>query len=131
MFPPLSFLELRSKKAKEELLAKRVELMKSDRKARAMASRTKDNFRGYNGIPVIDQPKKRLSKGERSEEQQTSNTYDDNDDDGDNYDYEGTDSESEEQIIPVKPPSRPGSSNKVESKPKKNPVLQQGPLHHH
>ncbi len=118
MFPPLSFLELRSKKAKEELLAKRVEL-KSDRKARAMASRTKDNFRGYNGIPVIDQPKKRLSKGERSEEQQTSNTYDDNDDDGDNYDYEGTDSESEEQIIPVKPPSRPGSSNKVESKPKK------------
>ncbi|KAL0154710.1 hypothetical protein M9458_048973, partial [Cirrhinus mrigala] len=112
---------IQSKKAKEELLAKRVEL-KSDRKARAMASRTKDNFRGYNGIPVIDQPKKRRSKGESSEEQQTSNTYyddDDDDDDGDNYEYEGTDSESEEPSIPVKPQSRPESSNRVDSKPKK------------
>uniref|UniRef100_A0AAV2L742 Protein SPT2 homolog n=1 Tax=Knipowitschia caucasica TaxID=637954 RepID=A0AAV2L742_KNICA len=35
------------KKQKEELLAKRVE-KKTDRKARAMASRTKDNFHGYN-----------------------------------------------------------------------------------
>uniref|UniRef100_A0A8C1IEX7 Protein SPT2 homolog n=2 Tax=Cyprinus carpio TaxID=7962 RepID=A0A8C1IEX7_CYPCA len=110
--------EIQSKKAKEDLLAKRVAL-KSDRKARAMASRTKDNFRGYNGIPVIDQPKKRRSKGERSDEQQTSNA-DDDDDDGDNYDYEGTDSESEEQSMPVKPPSRPESSKKVDSKPKKH-----------
>lgn len=47
-------------KKKEGLLAKRVEL-KSDRKARAMASRTKDNFRGYNGIPVVEEPKKRRS----------------------------------------------------------------------
>ncbi|XP_016325074.1 protein SPT2 homolog [Sinocyclocheilus anshuiensis] len=114
--------ELQSKKAKEDLLAKRVEL-KSDRKARAMASRTKDNFRGYNGVPVIDQPKKRRSKGERSEEQQTSNTYDDDDeddddDDGDNYGYEGNYSESEEQSMPVKPPSLPESSSKVDSKPK-------------
>lgn len=118
MFLSLSFLEIQSKKAKEDLLAKRVAL-KSDRKARAMASRTKDNFRGYNGIPVIDQPKKRRSKGERSDEQQTSNA-DDDDDDGDNYDYEGTDSESEEQSMPVKPPSRPESSKKVDSKPKKH-----------
>ncbi len=55
------------KKQKEELLAKRVEL-KSDRKARAMASRTKDNFRGYNGIPVVETPKKRRSKLEMQEE---------------------------------------------------------------
>ncbi|XP_016341752.1 protein SPT2 homolog isoform X3 [Sinocyclocheilus anshuiensis] len=110
--------ELQSKKAKEELLAKRVEL-KSDRKARAMASRTKDNFRGYNGIPVIDQPKKRSSKGDTTEEQQSLNSYDD-DDDGDNYGCEGTDSESEEQIMPVKPPFQAESSNKVDSKPKKN-----------
>ncbi|KAK2867493.1 hypothetical protein QQF64_023196 [Cirrhinus molitorella] len=110
---------LKCKKEKEELLAKRVEL-KSDRRARAMASRTKDNFRGYNGIPVIDQPKKRRSRGERSDEQQTSNMYDE--DDGDNYEYEGTDSESEEQSMPVKPQSRPESSNRVESKPKKPSV---------
>ncbi|XP_042571636.1 protein SPT2 homolog isoform X1 [Cyprinus carpio] len=108
--------EIQSKKAKEELLAKRVEL-KSDRKARAMASRTKDNFRGYNGIPVIDQPNKRRSKGDGSEEQQSLNTYDD--DDGYNYDCEGTDSESEEQSMPVKPQSRAETSNKVDSKPKK------------
>ncbi|XP_052399403.1 protein SPT2 homolog isoform X2 [Carassius gibelio] len=108
--------ELQSKKAKEELLAKRVEL-KSDRKARAMASRTKDNFRGYNGIPVIDQPKSRRSKGDRSEEQESLNPYDE-DDDGDNYYCEGTDSESEEQGMPVKPPSR-AESSKFDSKPKK------------
>lgn len=125
-----SFLEIQNKKAKEELLAKRVEL-KSDRKARAMASRTKDNFKGYNGVPIIDQPKKRQSKGDRSEEQDRSNTYDD-DDDVDNYDYEGTDSESDEheQSRPVKPPpqsqSRAEFSNKADSKPKKR-VLQLGP----
>ncbi|CAM4735188.1 unnamed protein product [Leuciscus chuanchicus] len=118
--------EIQNKKAKEELLAKRVEL-KSDRKARAMASRTKDNFKGYNGVPVTDQPKKRQSKGDRSEEQDRSNTYDDDDDDVDNYDYEGTDSESDEheQSRPVKPPPPPQSqsraefSNKADSKPKK------------
>ncbi|NXL91817.1 SPT2 protein, partial [Alectura lathami] len=49
---------LEEKKKKEDLLAKRIEL-KHDRKARAMASRTKDNFYGYNGIPVEEKPKKR------------------------------------------------------------------------
>ncbi|XP_051545209.1 protein SPT2 homolog isoform X1 [Myxocyprinus asiaticus] len=108
--------ELQNKKAKEELLAKRVEL-KSDRKARAMASRTKDNFRGYNGIPIVDQPKKRQSKADRGEEQQTAVTYDE--DDEDNYDYEGSDSESDEQSRPVKAPSRPDAPIKVDSKQKK------------
>lgn len=108
--------ELESKKAKEELLAKRVEL-KSDRKARAMASRTKDNFRGYNGIPVVEQPKKRRSKGEMYEEQERTDTYDDED----NYNYEGTDSESDEQNSQVKfkPQPRAENSNKVDSKQKK------------
>uniref|UniRef100_A0A452J579 Protein SPT2 homolog n=1 Tax=Gopherus agassizii TaxID=38772 RepID=A0A452J579_9SAUR len=50
--------ELEAKRKKEKLLAKRIEL-KHDRKARAMASRTKDNFYGYNGIPVEEKPKKR------------------------------------------------------------------------
>lgn len=112
--------EQQDKKAKEDLLAKRVEL-KSDRKARAMASRTKDNFRGYNGIPVIDQPKKRQSKGSSTEEQQSSTKYEGGDyDDEDNFDYEGTDSESEPSR-PVKPQaiSRPEYSNRVENKPKK------------
>ncbi|XP_073434365.1 protein SPT2 homolog isoform X1 [Dendrobates tinctorius] len=52
--------EMTEKKKKEELLAKRKE-MKHDKKARAMASRTKDNFKGYNGIPIEDKPKKRLT----------------------------------------------------------------------
>ncbi|XP_034540626.1 protein SPT2 homolog [Notolabrus celidotus] len=59
--------EIKMRKQKDELLAKRVEL-KSDRKARAMASRTKDNFRGYNGVPVVDVPKKRETKQEMEEE---------------------------------------------------------------
>lgn len=112
-----SFLEIQKKKAKEVLLAKRVEL-KSDKKARAMASRTKDNFKGYNGVPVIDQPKKRHSKGDRSEDQEMPNTYDDDD----NYEYEGTDSESEEQSRPVKPQPPPQSRaefSKADNKPKK------------
>ncbi|XP_057186159.1 protein SPT2 homolog [Triplophysa rosa] len=105
--------ELRTKKAKEELLAKRVEL-KSDRKARAMASRTKDNFRGYNGVPIVEQPKKRQSRGGRSEEQETSATYDE-----DSFEYEATDSESDEPSRPVKPQPQAESFSKVDSKPKK------------
>ncbi|XP_051547705.1 protein SPT2 homolog isoform X1 [Myxocyprinus asiaticus] len=107
--------ELQNKKVKEELLAKRVEL-KSDRKARAMASRTKDNFKGYNGIPVIDQPKKRQSKADRGEEQQTTDMYDEEED---NYDYECSDSESDEQSSLVKAPSRDDAPNKVDIKQKK------------
>ncbi|NXR83564.1 SPT2 protein, partial [Pycnonotus jocosus] len=49
---------LEERRRKEQLLARRIEL-KHDRKARAMASRTKDNFYGYNGVPVEEKPKKR------------------------------------------------------------------------
>ncbi|XP_066467256.1 protein SPT2 homolog [Tiliqua scincoides] len=57
---------LEEKRRKEDLLAKRVEL-KHDRKARAMASRTKDNFRGYNGIPVEEKPRKRQGRENNSD----------------------------------------------------------------
>ncbi|XP_059787234.1 protein SPT2 homolog [Balaenoptera ricei] len=49
---------LEEKRRKEELVKKRIEL-KHDKKARAMAKRTKDNFHGYNGIPVEEKSKKR------------------------------------------------------------------------
>ncbi|XP_038872987.1 protein SPT2 homolog isoform X1 [Salvelinus namaycush] len=107
--------EAMSMKKKEGLLAKRVEL-KSDRKARAMASRTKDNFRGYNGIPVVEEPKKRRSKGERGEEQQRSDTYDE--DDEDTYEYAQTDSEPEPEPDPEPQIPRQAVPN---SKPSKRP----------
>uniref|UniRef100_A0AAQ4QPE5 Protein SPT2 homolog n=1 Tax=Gasterosteus aculeatus aculeatus TaxID=481459 RepID=A0AAQ4QPE5_GASAC len=99
--------EIQMKKKKKELLAKRVEL-KSDRKARAMASRTKDNFRGYNGIPVVELPKKRRSKLEMQEERSSNgegfrNNFIDPEDDEDNYEYEQTDSESEQEPEPRRP----------------------------
>ncbi|XP_051004520.1 protein SPT2 homolog [Acomys russatus] len=49
---------LEEKKRKEELVKKRIEL-KHDKKARAMAKRTKDNFHGYDGIPIEEKSKKR------------------------------------------------------------------------
>ncbi|XP_030056971.1 protein SPT2 homolog [Microcaecilia unicolor] len=59
--------ELEEKRKKEQLLEKRKEL-KHDRKARAMASRTKDNFQGYNGIPIEEKPRKRCSRKEIEQE---------------------------------------------------------------
>ncbi|XP_042547376.1 protein SPT2 homolog isoform X1 [Dipodomys spectabilis] len=49
---------LEEKKRKEDLVRKRIEL-KHDKKARAMAKRTKDNFHGYDGIPIEEKSKKR------------------------------------------------------------------------
>ncbi|XP_067902278.1 protein SPT2 homolog [Heterodontus francisci] len=54
---------LEERRRKAELIAKRVAL-KHDRKARAMATRTKDNFRGYDGTPVEQKSKKRTSDDE-------------------------------------------------------------------
>ncbi|KAG7324362.1 hypothetical protein KOW79_012378 [Hemibagrus wyckioides] len=106
------------KKQKEVLLAKRVEL-KSDRKARAMASRTKDNFHGYNGIPIVDKPKKRLSKGEKYEQQ----SGDDDDYDEDNYEYASSDSESEPEPTPaVRPQEHSNGSTKTSNMQKKSSV---------
>uniref|UniRef100_A0A3Q0QQT3 Protein SPT2 homolog n=1 Tax=Amphilophus citrinellus TaxID=61819 RepID=A0A3Q0QQT3_AMPCI len=98
--------ELQMKKQKEELLAKRVEL-KSDRKARAMASRTKDNFKGYNGIPMVEAPKKRRSKLDMQQDSLNGESFRintiDPEDDEDNYEYEQTDSEPEEEPEPLRP----------------------------
>lgn len=99
--------EVEFKKQREGLLAKRVEL-KSDRKARAMASRTKDNFRGYNGIPVVETPKKRRTKQEMQQDQAMNedrfrNNSIDPEDDEDNYEYEETDSEPEPEAQPLRP----------------------------
>ncbi|XP_007497063.1 protein SPT2 homolog isoform X2 [Monodelphis domestica] len=49
---------LEEKRKKEELVKKRIEL-KHDKKARAMAKRTKDNFYGYDGIPLEEKAKKK------------------------------------------------------------------------
>ncbi|XP_059121062.1 protein SPT2 homolog [Peromyscus eremicus] len=49
---------LREKRRREELVKKRIEL-KHDKRARAMANRTKDNFHGYDGIPIEEKSKRR------------------------------------------------------------------------
>lgn len=107
------------KKQKEALLAKRVEL-KSDRKARAMASRTKDNFKGYNGIPVVEGPKKRRSKHDMQEDSLNGESFRiheiDPEDDEDNYEYEQTDSEPEEEPEPLRPGRTTGVSGSSGSK---------------
>lgn len=122
--------EIQNKKKKEELLAKRVEL-KSDRKARAMASRTKDNFRGYNGVPIVEMPKKRRTKQEMEEERSMNNDRFRNnsldpEDDEDNYEYEQTDSEPDQDPEPLRPGKTTGvsgskSSDKLSSKRNSGP----------
>ncbi|KAF3689015.1 Protein SPT2 -like protein SPT2 domain-containing protein 1 [Channa argus] len=110
--------ELQMKKQKDELLAKRVEL-KSDRKARAMASRTKDNFRGYNGIPVVEGPKKRKSdldmEKDPSMDMQTFSNSMDPEDDEDNYEYQQTDSEPEQEAEQLRPGNSSSSSSSSSS----------------
>ncbi|XP_015193939.2 protein SPT2 homolog isoform X1 [Lepisosteus oculatus] len=124
--------ELENKRKKEELLAKRVEL-KSDRKARAMASRTKDNFKGYNGVPVVEQPRKRRSRAEVDEEEQQGRARGEiSDDDEDNYEYSQTDSEEEEKEEeekrdlrnepPSKMPARPNKKPSAPAKPTSSPM---------
>ncbi|XP_027702583.1 protein SPT2 homolog [Vombatus ursinus] len=49
---------LEEKRKKEELVKKRIEL-KHDKKARAMAKRTKDNFYGYDGIPLEEKSRRK------------------------------------------------------------------------
>nr|XP_057931910.1 protein SPT2 homolog [Doryrhamphus excisus]XP_057932445.1 protein SPT2 homolog [Doryrhamphus excisus] len=114
--------ESEMKKQKQDLVAKRVEL-KSDRKARAMASRTKDNFHGYNGIPVVEPPKKRRTKEEmeKSRKDVTFQNVLDPEDDEDNYEYEQTDSEPDQDPEPVRPIKTSAFSSSSTSKlsPKK------------
>ncbi|NXX52710.1 SPT2 protein, partial [Scopus umbretta] len=108
---------LEERRKKEELLARRIEL-KHDRKARAMASRTKDNFYGYNGIPVEDKPKKRRTcenvvqapEAEYATEDET-----------EQLEYSQTESEHEQEEYEGKP-------SKVAVKPKAPPKSAPAPL---
>ncbi|KAF0041336.1 hypothetical protein F2P81_007234 [Scophthalmus maximus] len=106
--------EIQMRKQKDVLLAKRVEL-KSDRKARAMASRTKDNFKGYNGVPMVELPKKRRSKQEMEEERSMNaegfRNHSVDPEDEDNFEYGQTDSEPEPETEPE--PLRPGKTTGV------------------
>nr|XP_056706735.1 protein SPT2 homolog [Euleptes europaea] len=104
--------ELEEKKRKEELLAKRVEL-KHDRKARAMASRTKDNFCGYNGIPVEEKPKRKQSCESRSD-RNTEEVECMTGDEMEQFEYSQTESEHESEDYDEKP-------SKTSVKPKAPP----------
>uniref|UniRef100_A0A672TQ03 Protein SPT2 homolog n=1 Tax=Strigops habroptila TaxID=2489341 RepID=A0A672TQ03_STRHB len=108
---------LEERRKKEQLLARRIEL-KHDRKARAMASRTKDNFYGYNGIPVEEKPKKRRTcenvaqapEAEYATEEET-----------EQLEYSHTESEHEQEEYEEKP-------SKAAVKPKAPPKSAPAPL---
>ncbi|NXO03011.1 SPT2 protein, partial [Rhinopomastus cyanomelas] len=106
---------LEERRKKERLLAKRVEL-KHDRKARAMASRTKDNFYGYNGIPVEEKPKKRRTCGNVAQAPEAAT-----EDEIEQRDYSHTESEHEQEEYEEKP-------SKVAVKPKAPPKPAPAPL---
>lgn len=97
---------LEEKRRKEELVKKRIEL-KHDKKARAMAKRTKDNFHGYNGIPVEEKSKKRQAM-----ESHTSQTADheyemEEEDEFLEYNQAEPEQEYEEEQEPPKVESKP------------------------
>uniref|UniRef100_G1S7V8 Protein SPT2 homolog n=1 Tax=Nomascus leucogenys TaxID=61853 RepID=G1S7V8_NOMLE len=97
---------LEEKRRKEELVKKRIEL-KHDKKARAMAKRTKDNFHGYNGIPIEEKSKKRqpteshTSQGtDREYEMEEENEFLE-------YNHAESEQEYEEEQEPPKVESKP------------------------
>ncbi|XP_027624289.1 protein SPT2 homolog isoform X1 [Tupaia chinensis] len=98
---------LEEKRRKEDLVKKRIEL-KHDKKARAMAKRTKDNFHGYNGIPVEEKSKKRQAM-ESHTNQGIDQKYETEEED-DFLEYNQAESEQEYEEEQESP--------KVESKPK-------------
>ncbi|NWR54441.1 SPT2 protein, partial [Bucorvus abyssinicus] len=108
---------LEERRKKEELLAKRIEL-KHDRKARAMASRTKDNFYGYNGIPVEEKPKKRRTCGNVAQAPETECMAED---ETEQLEYSQTESEHEQEEYEEKP-------SKAAVKPKAPPKSAPAPL---
>ncbi|NXG64474.1 SPT2 protein, partial [Hemiprocne comata] len=108
---------LEERRKKEELLAKRIEL-KHDRKARAMASRTKDNFYGYNGIPVEEKPKKRRTCENVAQAPETEYATED---ETEQLEYSQTESEHEQEEYEEKP-------SKFAVKPKAPPKSAPPPL---
>ncbi|XP_010221031.1 PREDICTED: protein SPT2 homolog [Tinamus guttatus] len=108
---------LEEKKKKEELLARRIEL-KHDRKARAMASRTKDNFYGYNVIPVEEKPRKRRTSENVA---QVAEAECPTEDETEQPEYSQTESEHEQEEYEEKPA-------KAAVKPKAPPKSSPAPL---
>ncbi|NXI66773.1 SPT2 protein, partial [Anseranas semipalmata] len=108
---------LEEKRKKEELLARRIEL-KHDRKARAMASRTKDNFYGYNGIPVEEKPKKRRTCENVAQAPEAEYATED---ETEQLEYAQTESEPEQEEYDEKP-------SKAALKPKAPPKSAPAPL---
>ncbi|NXS64051.1 SPT2 protein, partial [Brachypteracias leptosomus] len=108
---------LEERKKKEELLARRIEL-KHDRKARAMASRTKDNFYGYNGIPVEEKPKRRRTSENVAQASETEHATED---ETEQVEYSQTESDHEQEEYEEKP-------SKVATKPKAPPKSAPAPL---
>ncbi|KFV14636.1 Protein SPT2, partial [Tauraco erythrolophus] len=107
---------LEERRKKEQLLAKRIEL-KHDRKARAMASRTKDNFYGYK-IPVEEKPKKRRACENVA---QAPGAEYATEDETEQLEYNQTESEHEQEEYEEKP-------SKVAVKPKAPPKSAPAPL---
>ncbi|KFV01719.1 Protein SPT2, partial [Pterocles gutturalis] len=108
---------LEERRKKEQLLAKRIEL-KHDRKARAMASRTKDNFYGYNGVPVEEKPKKRRACENVTQAPEAEYAMED---ETEQLEYSQTESEHEQEEYEEKP-------SKVSVKPKAPPKSAPAPL---
>lgn len=97
---------LEEKKRKEELVKKRIEL-KHDKKARAMAKRTKDNFHGYDGIPIEEKAKKRQAM-ESHTSQGTDQEYEmEEEDEFSEYNQAASEEEFEEEQEPPKVESKP------------------------
>ncbi|NXE98143.1 SPT2 protein, partial [Menura novaehollandiae] len=108
---------LEERRKKEQLLARRIEL-KHDRKARAMASRTKDNFYGYNGIPVEEKPKKRRTCENVAQAPEAEYATED---ETEQLEYSQTESEHEQEEYEEKP-------SKAAVKPKAPPKSAPAPL---
>ncbi|NXK94047.1 SPT2 protein, partial [Formicarius rufipectus] len=108
---------LEERRKKEQLLARRIEL-KHDRKARAMASRTKDNFYGYNGIPVEEKPKKRRTCENVAQAPEAEYA---SEDETEQLEYSQTESEHEQEEYEEKP-------SKAAVKPKAPPKSAPAPL---
>uniref|UniRef100_K7AZM9 Protein SPT2 homolog n=1 Tax=Pan troglodytes TaxID=9598 RepID=K7AZM9_PANTR len=97
---------LEEKRRKEELVKKRIEL-KHDKKARAMAKRTKDNFHGYNGIPTEEKSKKRQAT-ESHTSQGTDREYEmEEENEFLEYNHAESEQEYEEEQEPPKVESKP------------------------
>ncbi|XP_062350600.1 protein SPT2 homolog isoform X1 [Cinclus cinclus] len=108
---------LEERRKKEQLLARRIEL-KHDRKARAMASRTKDNFYGYNGVPVEEKPKKRRACENVAQAPEAEYATED---ETEQLEYSQTESEHEQEEYEEKP-------SKAAMKPKAPPKSAPAPL---